>query len=618
MEMYKLLRKTFLFLPLLLLFFTKVDAVTYDFEFINTTTVNYTTGKDYVEVDTQFLRKVNNREYLFSTKGEKIFHIPDSSSGKDYEIELERQYKLDSLEVTSNTGSKVPYTVEELELGQGIYINVPNYKTTTYGSVYVVNLNYKTHIYVRNVKDWVAIQVPALHEDTQFTQKDEVSGTTTKIEYNLDLVVDSGIAPLSKIYPSTYTTSNTKDSKTTYSFKGEDRVGIPVYLEFGTARVFRFEINLKAPKTDNIVPEKYSFALSALSTNIYQVPLPREFAETNQRVMIEEIYPKPSKVTIDLEGNVVGTFEVPANKDNDILISGYIWLEQDEYENMRSVPNLKYSEYRNLVKNDSKLSQYLLPTKYWESTDSFIQSKASELVEEKEYFLDVIRSTYGYINEVLEYDNEKAESSNERIGAKAALQGGASVCMEYSDSMIALLRAQGIPSRAAVGYIGIEEKTDDDNVPHQWVQVWVPEYGWLSIDPSYESVNMQIGTNLDSVLWESFFSDDDTNLGVYTADSIDLDTFTKENYSIQVYAVEQKDIPETDTLLSYSDIASEQEDMNVKDTLNILVKTTTIGKAFIIILPILVVLILLILLLSLITVLIRRAKSQRISPNQQP
>ena len=615
MKIYKLLRKTFLFLPLLLLFLTDIRAVTYDFEFINTTTVNYTTGKDYVDVNTQFLRKVNNREYLFSTKGEKIFHIPDSSSGKDYQIELERQYKLDSLEVTSNTGSKIPYTVEKLELGQGMYINVPNYKTTTYGSVYVVNLNYKTHIYVHNVKDWVAIQIPALHEDTEFTQKDEVSGTTTKIEYNLNIITDENISPISKIFPSKYTTSTNND-KNIYSFDGKDRVGVPVYMEFGTERVFRFETKLKTPKTDNIVPEKYSSALSALSTNIYQVPLPREFAETNQKVMIEDIYPQPSKVTIDLEGNVVGTFEVPANKDTEILISGYIWLEQKEYENVRSIPNLGYSEYKNLVRNDSKLSQYLLPTKYWESTDSFIQSKASELTDGKENFLDVVRSTYRYINEVLEYDNTKAESSNERIGAKAALQGGASVCMEYSDSMIALLRAQGIPSRAAVGYVGIEEKTEEENIPHQWVQVWVPEYGWLSIDPSYESINMQIGSNIDSVLWETFFDDDETNLGVYTADSIDLSTFTKENYSIQVYAIDEKDIPEIETLLSYSDIVSEQEDMNVKDTLNILVKTTTIGKAFIIILPILVVLILLILLLSLITVLIRRTRTQKISQNQ--
>ncbi len=617
MEMYKLLRKTFLFLPLLLLFITDIHAVTYDFEFINTTTVNYTTGEDYVDVTTQFLRKVNNREYLFSTKGEKIFHIPDSASGKDYEIELERQYKLDSLKVTSNTGNSVPYTVEKLELGQGMYINVPNYKTTTYGSVYVVNLNYKTHIYVRNVKDWVAIQVPALHQDTEFTQKDDVSGTITKIEYNLNLVVDSNIAPLTKVLPTTYTAS-TKDSKTTYSFNGEDRVGVPVYMEFGTARVFRFETKLKAPKTDNIVPEKYSQALSALSTNIYQVPLPREFAETNQRVMIEDIYPKPSKVTIDLEGNVIGTFEVPANKDTQILISGYIWVEQGDLENSRNIPNLEYSEYKDAVRKDSKLSAYLLPTKYWETTDTFIQSQALELVKEKEFVLDVIKSTYGYINEVLEYDNAKAESSNERIGAKAALQGGASVCMEYSDAMIALLRAQGIPTRAAVGYVGIEDITDQKNVPHQWVQVWVPEYGWLSIDPSYESVNMQIGTNIDSVLWETFFDDDDTNLGVYTADSIDLSTFTKENYSIQVYAIEEKDVPEVGTLLSYSDIATQGEDMDVKDTLNILVKTTTIGKAFIIILPILVVLVLLILLLSLITILIRRTKSQRTSQNQQP
>jgi len=618
MRTYKLLTKIALFLPLLLLLTRETHAVTYDFEMINSTEIRYTTGNDYVEVSTEFVRQVNNNDYFFSTKGEKIFHIPDSSSGKDYEIELERQYKLDSIKVVSNLGNKVSYTIEELELGQGMYVKVPNYRTTTYGSPYKVTLSYKTHIYVRAVDDWVAIQVPALHEDTQFTQDDETSNTNTKIEYNLDVIVDKNIPTLSKILPSQYTKSEEK-SNIIYSFKGKDRVGSPVYIEFGTKRVFKFEMKITAPKTDNIVPEKYSSAINALSTNIYEIPLPREFAETNQRVMIENIHPQPTKIRMDLEGNVIGTFEVPANEDSSIYIYGYIWVEQNDYENMRSIPSYKYSEYRDAIKKDNKLSQYLLPTKFWETTDLFVQSKALELSKDQEYIIDVIKNDYAYINEVLEYDYSKADGNNERIGAKAALQGGSSVCMEYSDSMIALLRAQGIPARAAVGYIGIEGiKESEENVPHQWVQVWIPEYGWLSIDPTYESVNMQIGTNIDSVLWETFFNDEETNLGIYTADKIDLNNFTQDQFVISVYAIDEEGIPEMDTLFSYNDIAIGEDNDNVKDTLNILVKTTSFGKALIIVLPITVVLILLVLLFSLITILIRRIKSRKAYQNLQP
>lgn len=611
--MYKLLRKTILFLPLLLLFTKDSLAVTYDFEMINSTTINYTTGQDHVDVTTQFQRRVNNKEYFFSTQGEKIFHIPDSTTGNDEEIKEEREYKLSNLSVTNITGSNVDYNIEELELGQGIYVKVPNYRETTYSSPYTIYLNYKTHIYLRSVKDWVAIQIPALHEDTQFTQTDDSSNTSTKVEYNLNVVVDSNISPLAKIYPLKYSVIPNSD-RTTYSFNGEDRVGEPVYLEFGTNRVFRFESRLKTPKTDTIVPEKYSSAFSALSTNIYSVPLPRDFGENNQRVLIENISPQPSKVTTDLEGNIVATFEVPANKESEIYISGYIWVEQNTLEEIKSLPNITYSEYISTVKGDSNLSKYLSSTKYWETTDTFITSKASELSKDANTLMDVIRNDYTYVNDVLEYDFSKAESENERIGAKAALLGGGSVCMEYSDSMIALLRAQGIPTRAAVGYIGIEENKES-NIPHQWVQVWVPEYGWLSIDPTYESKNMQIGANIDSVLWETFFDDNETNLGIYTADSVNTKSFTKENYNISVYAIDESEIPDTTSLLSYSDIATEEKELNMQESLNIIAKTTPIGKAMIVVLPIGIVLVLLIVLLSLITVLTKRIRSQKASPN---
>ncbi len=66
--------------------------------------------------------------------------------------------------------------------------------------------------------------------------------------------------------------------------------------------------------------------------------------------------------------------------------------------------------------------------------------------------------------------------------------------MEYADSMIALLRAQGIPARAALGYANIRD-TERIQVRHQWVQIWIPDHGWFSIDPTFESKNQKNGTN---------------------------------------------------------------------------------------------------------------------------
>lgn len=595
----------------------KTYAQTYDFEMVNDTNILYTTGEDFVSVVTTFVRKVNNKSYFFSTTGEKIFHIPDSNNMEDEKVKEERSYKIDSISVTDSNSNPVQYTIEELDIGQGIYVKVPNFKETSYTSPYTVNLKYKTHIYVKNTKGWVSIQIPALHKDTQFTQTDENTKTSSLISYNLNVQVDSNIPPLAKIYPSQYNvTSN--DGKTTYSFNGLDRVDVPIYMEFGTKRVFKFETKLITPKTDSFIPKEYSENLGFLSTNIYLVPLPREYEENKQSVKIEKILPNPTKITIDLEGNVYGTFEVPANEDSEIYISGYIWVEQDTLESKSPLPDISYTDYKKSVSKDTTLSQYLLPTNYWQSTDQYILSKALELSNGKERLIDVIKSNYTYINDVLEYDYAKANSDNLRIGAKAALQGGSSVCMEYSDSMIALLRAQGIPSRAAVGYAQVEDTLPNaGNIPHQWVQIWIPEYGWLSVDPTYESIHMQIGSNIDSILWETFFNENDTNLGIFSANSVNIDTFTKENYIISVFSINESEIPENTSLLKYSEISlAKESNPTVKETVDVIVKTTPAGKAALILLPIVVILVILVILFSVIKILITRTRTQKAPSNQ--
>ena len=596
---------------------TYIYAQTYDFSIQNTTVIRYTTGQEYVLVQTEYTREVKNTSYYYSTQGEKIFHIPDLPNSKSSEILLERQFKTDSLTVVDAlTKRAVAYTVEELEIGEGIYVKVPNYKQTTYNSPYKILVEYKTHDLVKKTINHVVLLAPALHEDTEFEQIDSTSGTKTELKYDLKVITDRDIPPLANIYPQDFKVEEGKDI-TTYIFNSNDRVGKSPSLEFGTQQIYRFELKYKTPKTDSIVPDRYSSLFKALSTNIYELSLPRDFEETNQRVKIESIYPTPSKIVKDDEGNILAQFEVPANKSSEISVVGYIAVMQDTYSEKTAIPNSSLEEYFSLISQNSELKKYTVPTKYWESSDSYIQQEANKLLDESTSLMDLVKNDYRYVNDKLEYDESKANSDNERMGAKAALQGEASVCMEYADSMIAILRAQGVPARAALGYSNLttlENSNTGGSTRHQWVQIWVPDYGWLSIDPTYESENMLIGQNIEKILWETFFDEELSNIKIYSADTVQQEDFS--NYSVLIYATEN--LPE-ENLLQYSDIIPMEEgsESSVMENLNLFVKTTVLGKSLIILLPILLLLGSLIVVLMLITVVARKLKSRKAPLDQQ-
>lgn len=600
-----------IFFALLSLFFSNitVHAVDYNFTLTNDTQVTYTTGNDYTDVTIKLTREVKDKKYYFSTQGDHSFFIPDLVVNDEDSIKTEREFKKQSLQVKNDRKEDIPFSIEELEYGQGMNVKVPNYRDTTYAVPYKVILSFKTHDYINHIYDWVLIQYPMLSKDTKFEIKDEATNTYALVNYNLSIIVDKNISKLAKVYPVNYDTKKDETS-TTYIFNEKDRIGQSVYLEFGTERNYKFDLVLKTQKTDTVIPEKYSSNFSALSTNIYEIILPREFSENNQTVRIEKISPTPTKLVIDTEGNVRATFEVPANKEDEIIVSGYIKLQQDSLEKETQIPNITLKQYIEKVKSDKNMAKYLSAGKYWEINDSSIKQEAEKLLENKDYVLDIIRGDYQYINDKLEYSTSKALNPDRlRIGGKAALQGGESICMEYSDAMIAILRAQEIAARAASGYTNINPSITEKE-SHQWVQAWIPEYGWLSIDPSHESSNMTIGQNIQYVLWSTSYDDSNVDIKAYSANEFNIDT---SRYSITVSSVDKKDVPSN--LLSYSDIKTENKENSTKDTINMIIKTTSIGKVALIILPVVLVVILLVALISLINILIRRTKTHKGLPD---
>jgi len=607
------MKRFLLIILVLLLTFTPTIALAtgYDFHIESNLEIKYENGNDFVTVQIEYIREVINTQYLFPATGEKTFPISDLSSQSENQIETEREFKKNSIAVKDSKGNEVKFSIKEIE--DRINVVVPNYKETTKTSPYKIYLTYDTHDYVQVVNQNIVIQAPSLPEDTQFEIVDEKTKTKTQINYGLDIVVDKNIGNLAKIWPLAYNIEE-EDEYNRYIFPATSRIKQNPYLEFGISQIYRFEIEYITPKTDTFLPEKYSNILNNLSINIFELSLPRYFDETKQSVKIESITPTPTKITRDSEGNIIATFEVGANKENKISVVGYVWVEQDNYDEKREIPNLTLEEYISSVSEDSTVSKYLKETKYWQVNDTYIQEEAGNILKEQSSVLDLIKADYRYINERLEYDQSKADSINDRIGAKQALQGEGAVCMEYADAMITILRAQGIASRAAIGYANLKEEADTSKsqVRHQWVQVWIPDYGWLSIDPTWESENMDIGINIHRILWETFNGDELSNTKVYSADS--LDSINDIEFNISVYAVEEKDIEQKDTLKTYEEILPIKDigkDGNVSDWFNKFVKASSIGRAIAIVTPILLILLALIVLIGIIRITIKQIKRKQ-------
>ena len=63
-------------------------------------------------------------------------------------------------------------------------------------------------------------------------------------------------------------------------------------------------------------------------------------------------------------------------------------------------------------------------------------------------------------------------------------------CEHFSSAFVVLMRAAGIPSRVVTGYVGGTRNTFGDYWivrqmdAHAWAEVWLPERGWVRVDPT--------------------------------------------------------------------------------------------------------------------------------------
>lgn len=294
--------------------------------------------------------------------------------------------------------------------------------------------------------------------------------------YNVKVSIPNSFGPKMYFSPSPILEKNEGDFSIYYLTKDTFK-GSGVSAAFGASQIVNFRI-------------KYQLENNSIFSTKYDIPLPPDIKKY-QQVSYTYLEPKPLKIYSDEDGNSIARYKLKPKEKTEIELIGSVKLSTPQ------IDKDKGSALNMLSKQI--LSKYTKNQEYW-VTDS---RRIIELVESlKNNNTNIIRNAeeaYNYVVNNLEYDFDAVKKDTvERQGSEIALtQKGKWTCMEYSDLLITILRAMGIPAREINGYAINEEEYskpiglnfNNGDLLHAWVEYYDPGLGWIQIDPTWGSTS---------------------------------------------------------------------------------------------------------------------------------
>lgn len=314
--------------------------------------------------------------------------------------------------------------------------------------------------------------------------------------YDLEVRVPTGFGP--EMFVSPAADEKTRDgSFYRYRFRQETFAGTGIMLAFGESQKFTLDLTYRL-KNDNFLS---SFVEIALPPDIFG----------EQQVVIEEMVPRPLQIRLDEDGNHLARYEIGGRATLEVNLKGKVLI-------FHKAPALKDSG--KISETPLNLQrQYTKPARFWEVEDPEIRALAAGLVGKNVSAAANAKKIYDYVVANLNYGWEEVKKGAlERQGAKKVLRNkNAAVCMEYTDLLVTLLRAAGIPARRLAGFAYSEnnlfQPTPTDSL-HTWVQLYLAKVGWISVDPTWGSTTRGL----------DYFSKLDTNHIVFAINGLNSET----------------------------------------------------------------------------------------------
>lgn len=191
---------------------------------------------------------------------------------------------------------------------------------------------------------------------------------------------------------------------------------------------------------------------------------------------------EPSRYSEDRYGQRIAEFEIPSLAPWEAVTIGFTavgWFWQIKY-------SIDPHEVGGLAEVPADIAQpYTADGPYYRLADPLILATAGQVVgEERNPYLMALR-IHDFVAQALSYDLD-----GEWDDAPTVLRRGSGSCSEFTFLFIALARAVGLPARYTGGSIYLPHQsrggTFVDYYNHRWAEVYIPRYGWVPFDPTWD------------------------------------------------------------------------------------------------------------------------------------
>ena len=432
-----MLKKNLLAVFLVILVVPRVYAAE---EFATSYDVTYEVGTDGVTQVTEKISLRNKTEEYYANQFKLII-------GATQVFDIKAQDEGGSLEVTSNqkdTSTEISVKFNQQVVGLN--------------KVFPWTLQFKSKDFAQNIGKVWEVTAP------------RVSSSSNLDSYKLTLSVPIQFGEPESISP-TPNDITVSAGKRLLTFDYGQLKESGVSASFGTHQLFDFDLTYHL-ENNNLVP---------VLTNI---ALPPDTAY--QDVIYQKIDPQPLNTTIDDDGNYLAWYRLNRGQKMDIKVKGSSKLYSQ-------------SKVKNPFLDQALKIKYTKADKYWEKDHPQIQKKVSEILKEAKKSEDKVKLIYQYVVNALKYDTSRIDGNIERFGAVTALNNpDSAVCMEFTDSFVALARASGIPARELDGFAytvnpklrPLSLRGDSSgmkDILHAWPEYWDDKKGWVMVDPTWEN-----------------------------------------------------------------------------------------------------------------------------------
>ncbi|MDQ6903088.1 MAG: transglutaminase family protein [Bacteroidota bacterium] len=183
---------------------------------------------------------------------------------------------------------------------------------------------------------------------------------------------------------------------------------------------------------------------------------------------------------VDYFGNHIGVFSVIRPHTELLIESVANVITKPAILPLDDMNNTEQWEFLNTVKNQPGFMDFMVPEIFISREE--VKNVLSEIMNEDKTPLQnsILLSEYVYNNFSYKKGITSVESKTEDVWK---LKAG--VCQDFAHILLVFLRMFGIPSRYVSGYICPKDKEmRGEGATHAWVEAYVPNYGWLGLDPT--------------------------------------------------------------------------------------------------------------------------------------